>query len=102
MSIKGKLKDFKHRLTDRHMYTIVSLVLIGVLLWGVYQNRRATDYKNQLNSQYNRMFFDLTDNVNNVESLLAKSLMSASSVKTSETLQEAWAQSNMAQMNIIQ
>lgn len=102
MSIKGKLKDFKHRLTDRHMYTIVSLVLIGVLLWGFYQNRRATDYKNQLNNQYNRMFFDLTDNINNVESLLAKSLISASPVKTSETLKEAWAQSNMAQMNIIQ
>jgi spore germination protein len=102
MSIKGKLKDFKYRLTDRRMYTIVSLTLIGVLLWGVYQNRRATDYKNLLNNQYNRMFFDLTDNVNNIESLLAKSLISASPAKTSKTLQEAWAQANMAQMNIIQ
>ena len=102
MKVKEKLKDFKNRLTDRHMYTIVSLTLVGVLLWGFYQNRRATDYAMQLNNQYNRMFFDLTDNMNNVESLLAKSLICSSPLKTSETLQKAWGQANLAQLNIIQ
>lgn len=100
MSIREKLLDFKRRLSDRKMYSIVVVIIAAVAIWGFYQYRHAADLRQELDNQYNRAFYDLTGYVQNVEVLLTKALITSTPDKTASTLQEAWRQSNLAQTNL--
>jgi spore germination protein len=100
MGIRRKLLDFKQRLSDRKMYSIVLVVIAIIAVWGLYQYKRTMDLRQELDNQYNRAFFELTGYVQNVEVLLAKSLITSTKEKTAQTMQEAWRQSNMAQSNL--
>lgn len=100
MSIREKLQDFKRRLSDRKMYSIVVVAIAAVSIWGIYQYKHAANLRQELDNQYNRAFYDMTGYVNNVEVLLIKSLICSTPSKTAATLQEAWRQANMAQTNL--
>lgn len=100
MNIREKLQDFKRRLSDRKMYSIVVVVIAGVAIWGIYQYKHAANLRQELDNQYNRAFYDMTGYVNNVEVLLIKSLICSTPSKTAATLQEAWRQANLAQSNL--
>jgi len=100
MGIRDKLLDFKRRLSDRKMYSIVIAVIGAVAIWGIYQYKRAADLRQELDNQYNRSFYEMVGYVNNVETLLAKSLVSTTTEKTAITLQEAWKQATLAQTNL--
>ncbi len=100
MGIREKLLDFKRRLSDRKMYSIV-IVIIGVVsVWGIYQYKHASNLRQELDNQYNRAFYDMVGYVENVETLLAKSLVASTPAKTASTLQAAWGQANLAQTNL--
>lgn len=97
---RAKLLDFKKRLSDRHMYSIV-LVIVGVMgIWGLYQYKRTMNLRQELDNQYNRAFLDMVTYVDNVEVLLAKSLISVTPRRTAATLQDAWREANLAQTNL--
>lgn len=100
LGIRDKLLDFKRRLSDRKMYSIVILLIGAVSIWGIYQYKHAANLRQELDNQYNRAFYDMVGYVNNVETLLAKSMISTTTAKTAVTLQEAWKQANMAQTNL--
>lgn len=100
MGIREKLLDFKRRLSDRKMYSIVIVLIAAVAIWGIYQYKHAANLRQELDNQYNRAFYDMVGYVRNVETLLAKSLITATPARTATTLQEAWRQSNMAQTNL--
>ncbi|RXE58763.1 germination protein YpeB [Acetivibrio mesophilus] len=100
MSIREKLLDFKRRLSDRKMYSIVVVAIAAVAMWGFYQYKHAADLRQELDNQYNRAFYEMVGYVNNVEVLLVKSLISNNPEKTAQTMQEAWRQSNLAQSNL--
>lgn len=100
MNIREKLLDFKRRLSDRKMYSIVIVVIAAVAMWGFYQYKHAANLRQELDNQYNRAFYEMTGYVNNVEVLLIKSLIANTPEKTAATMQEAWRQANMAQTNL--
>jgi germination protein YpeB len=100
LSIREKLLDFKRRLSDRKMYSIVIVLIAAVALWGVYQYKHAAELRQELDNQYNRAFYDMVSYVGNVQTLLAKSLITSTPTKTSTILQEAWRQSDLAQTNL--
>lgn len=100
MSIREKLLDYKRRLSDRKMYSIVVVVIAAVAIWGIMQYKNSAQLRQQLDNQYNRAFYDMTGYVNNVEVLLVKSLIASTPSKAAATLQEAWRQANMAQSNL--
>ncbi|NSW92221.1 MAG: germination protein YpeB [Firmicutes bacterium] len=97
MGFRDKLQDFKRRLSDRKMYSIVIVVIAAVAIWGIYQYKHAASLRQQLDNQYNRALYDMIGYVNNVETLLLKSLITSTPEKTSAILQEAWRQANFAQ-----
>lgn len=99
-SIREKLLDFKRRLSDRKMYSVVIVVIAVVAIWGIYQYKHASNLRQELDNQYNRAFFDMVGYVNNVDTLLTKSMIASSTTKTASTLQEAWRQANLAQTNL--
>ncbi len=100
MGIREKLLDFKRRLSDRRMYSIVIIVIGAVALWGFYQYKHSANLRQELDNQYNRAFFDMVGYVNNVETLLMKSMITSTPDKTAATLQEAWRQANLAQTDL--
>lgn len=100
MGIREKLLDFKRRLSDRKMYSIVVVLIAAVSIWGIYQYKHAANLRQELDNQYNRAFYDMVGYVRNVETLLAKSLITATPTRTATMLQEAWRQSNLAQTNL--
>ena len=79
------------------MYSIVVVIIAAIAGWGIYQHKHAANLRQQLDNQYNRAFYDMVGYVNNVETLLVKSLITSTPEKTASTLQEAWRQSNFAQ-----
>lgn len=100
MGIREKLLDFKKRLSDRKMYSIVVVVIAVVAIWGFYQYKHASNLRQELDNQYNRAFFDMVGYVNNVDTLLMKSMIASTTTKTASTMQEAWRQANLAQTNL--
>jgi len=100
LSIRGKLKDFKNRLSDRKMYTITIVALALVAAWGMYQYRNAANLRQELDNQYNRAFYEMVGYVDNVQALLIKSLITSTPNATATTMQEAWRQANLAQANL--
>ncbi|QNU68675.1 germination protein YpeB [Ruminiclostridium herbifermentans] len=79
---------------------IAILALFGVGTWGYYQNKQLTALRIQNENQYNRAFLDLTNYVDDLEVLLAKSLVTSTPKSTSAMLEEVWRQSNLAQENM--
>ncbi|MDF2522475.1 MAG: germination protein YpeB [Clostridiales bacterium] len=100
MGIRSKLIDFKNRLSDRKMYSVVLVTIAVIAGWGIYQYKHAANLRQELDNQYNRAFFEMTGYVNNVETILMKSLITNTPTKTAAILQEAWRQANMAQTNL--
>jgi spore germination protein len=98
--IREKLLDFKRRLSDRKMYSIVIVVIAAVAIWGLYQYRHAASLRQELDNRYNNAFYDMVGYVRNVEVLLIKALVASTPTKAAETLQEAWRQANLAQTNL--
>jgi spore germination protein len=100
LGIRDKLLDFKRRLSDRKMYSIVIVTIAAVAIWGIYQYKTAMNLRQELDNQYNRAFFEMVGYVNNVETLLAKSLIASTQAKTATTLQTAWGHAVLAQTNL--
>ena len=98
--VREKLLDFKRRLSDRKMYSVVLVVVAILVAYGVFQYKKTIELRQELDNQYNRAFFDLVGYTNNMETILTKSLLTSSPTKTAGMLQEAWSQANLAQTNL--
>lgn len=94
--IKQKIYDWKDRLKDRHMLTIVVVFLVVIVGMGVFIYKKQTQYRQTMENQYNMAFFELVDYVQNVENFLAKSLISKTPEHGAETLTNVWREANLA------
>lgn len=100
MGIRKKLLDFKHRLSDRHMYSIVLVVTAVIASAGIYQYKKAMDYRNFVENQYNKSFHELVGYVQNIEVTLAKSMLVNSPRQMVDLSSEIWRQSASAQADL--
>ncbi len=95
-SLKSKMIDWKNRLKDRHMLSIVVVSIAALIILGLYTYKKQTEYRQASENSYNMAFFELVDYVQNVETYLAKSLISSSSEQGAETLTNVWREANLA------
>lgn len=96
-SLKEKVYDWKNRLQDRHMLTVVVISAIILIAMGLYIYKRERDFRQATENNYNMAFFELVDYVQNVETYLAKSLISSTPEHGAETLTHVWREANLAQ-----
>ena len=94
--IKQKLYDWKDRLKDRHMLTLVITLISVIVIMGIIIYKKQTEYRQVMENQYNMAFFELVDYVQNVENFLAKSLISTTPEHGAETLTNVWREANLA------
>ena len=96
--VKNKLIDWKDRLKDRHMLSIIVVLFAIIIAMGVWIYKKQVDYRRASENQYNMAFYELVDYVQNVETYLAKSLISNTSEHGAETLTHVWREANLAQV----
>lgn len=96
-SLKEKVYDWKDRLKDRHMLTLVVVLVAIIVALGLFTYKKQRDYKQASENSYNMAFFELVDYVDSVEVYLAKSLVSNTPEHGAETLTYVWREANLAQ-----
>lgn len=93
----NKLQDWKERLKKGHMLSVICVLLIIVAVLGVILYQKQREYRQASENSYNMAFYELVDYVQNVETYLAKSLISSTSEHGAETLTNLWREANLAQ-----
>ena len=93
----NKLQDWKERLKKGHMLSVICVLLIIVVALGIILYKKQQEYRQTSENSYNMAFYELVDYVQNVETYLAKSLISSTSEHGAETLTNLWREANLAQ-----
>ena len=94
--IKNKLIDWKNRLKDRHMLSIIVVLFSIIIILGIYTYKKQIEFRQASENSYNMAFYELVDYVQNVEVYLAKSLITNSPESSSESLTNVWREANLA------
>lgn len=81
---------------------ILSLALVVAIGWGYTQYRQKIIYKRSLNSQYQRYFYDMKDNIETVQTSLEKALLSESRERNILLLSQIYQQAYFAQDRLTQ
>lgn len=76
--------------------TILAIAIVVTGAWGYNQYRMRNYYEDQLINQYQRIFYDMKDNVETVQTSLSKSLVSASEESDILLLSQIYQQSYFA------
>ena len=100
MNIRKKLLDFKERLSDRHMYSIVLVVTAIIASIGIYQYKRALDFQTQVVNSYQRSFTDMVDYVDSIDNSLTKALLVKTPSHLSAISAELWRKAAFAQASL--
>lgn len=96
------MRDWIKRLKKVHMLSIITIFLVIILcLIAVLVNKQKVAKQASENS-YNMAFYELVDYVQNVETYLAKSLISSTPEHGAETLTNVWREANLAQAYLAQ
>ncbi len=95
-AIKNKLIDWKNRLKDRHMLSIVVVLFTIIVVMAIYIYKKQTEYRQASENAYNMAFYEVVDYVQNVEVFLAKSLITNSPESSAESLTNVWREANLA------
>jgi len=96
--ISEKLVDWKNRLKDRHMLSIIVVLFTIIIIMALWIYKKQTEFRQASENQYNMAFFELVDYVQNVETYLAKSLISGTPEHGAQTLTNVWKEANLAQV----
>ncbi|MBR2787010.1 MAG: germination protein YpeB [Clostridia bacterium] len=97
ISLKEKVYDWKDRLKDRKMLTLVVVLISIIVALGLFTYKKQIQYRQASENSYNLAFFELVDYVDSVEAYLAKSLVSNTPEHGAETLTYVWREANLAQ-----
>ncbi len=93
----NQLEDWKNRLKKGHMLSVICVLLVVVVALGILLYSKQREYRQASENSYNMAFYELVDYVQNVETYLAKSLISSTSEHGAETLTNLWREANLAQ-----
>lgn len=84
------------------MLSVICVLLIVVIALGILLYSKQREYRQASENSYNMAFYELVDYVQNVETYLAKSLISSTSEHGAETLTNLWREANLAQAYLSQ
>lgn len=92
--------DRINRSQRRWIVPVLSLALVGSLVWGVQQFQARRGWEIRTENQYNRAFTELTTHVDGLESQLAKAMVSNSPTALRRYFSDIWQQANMSQNDL--
>jgi len=86
----------------KHIVTLLIIFVAIILGLVVYMRNRENAYVQATENNYNQAFYELVSYVQNVESYLAKSMISTTPEHGAETLTHVWREANLAQTYLAQ
>ena len=86
----------------RHIYWLFSVAVTVLAVFGIYEFYSAKAYRQGLEDSYNRAFFELTDYVDDIDTLLAKSMLATSASEMAGLSQELSVQATAAKSCLAQ
>ena len=93
----NKIKDWIGRLKKGHMLSVICVFLVIIVALIAVLVNKEKEAKQASENSYNMAFYSLVDYVQNVETYLAKSLISSTAEHGAETLTNVWREANLAQ-----
>ena len=96
------MRGWINRLKKAHMLSIIFIALMVIILLVAILIKYQKTAKQASENSYNMAFYELVDYVQNVETYLAKSLISSTPEHGAETLTNVWRESNLAQAYLSQ
>lgn len=100
--INKGLINLKNNSKMKIMLAIIVVLVIVIVGLIIYMNNNKKEYKQVSSNIYNMSFYEAVDYVNNVETYLAKSLISTSPEYGAKTLMYVWREANLAQAYLAQ
>lgn len=101
-NIKNGSIHLKNSSKMKIMIAIIIILIITIIGLIVYMNNNKKDTIRTSSNIYNMSFYEAVDYVDNVETYLAKSLISTSSEYSAKTLMYVWREANLAQAYLAQ
>ena len=86
----------------KKLYWLFSVVVVALGVFGIYKNYSAKAYKQGLEDTYNRAFFELTDYVDDIDTLLAKGMLVNSAGEMASIANEISVQASAAKACLAQ
>ncbi len=86
----------------KNFYWLTTVLVVALGVFGTYEFFRARAYKNSLEDTYNRAFFELTDYVDDIDTLLAKGMLATSAGEMASISQELSVQASSAKACLAQ
>ena len=96
------MNDWINRLKKAHMLSIIFIALMVIIVLAAVLIKNQKTAKQASENSYNMAFYELVDYVQNVETYLAKSLISSTPEHGAETLTNVWREANLAQAYLSQ
>lgn len=87
----------KEKLRENWKYIIMIILAIALIALGIYTWNKQKEYKTASDNGYNMAFYELVDYVQNVETYLAKAMISTTPEHGAETLSHLWREADLAQ-----
>lgn len=87
---------------NRRQYWIFSVIVVALGVFGIYEFYNARAYRQSLEDTYNRAFFELTDYVDDIETLLAKGMLANSAGEMASISSELSVQASAAKACLAQ
>ena len=82
---------------DKKLFIIIIVVLsVALIALGIHSYNQKTVQVQMIENQYNMAFYEVVDYVQNVETYLAKSLISTTPEHAAQTLTQVWREANLA------
>lgn len=86
----------------KNLYWLFSVTVTVLAVFGIYEFYNAKAYRRGLEDSYNRAFFELTDYVDDIDTLLAKSMLATSAGEMASLSQELSVQATAAKSCLAQ
>ncbi len=104
-NMQTKFTDWKNRLKDRHMFSIVMVIiilLIAVIVLAFYTYNKQREFRQVSENAYNMAFYELINYVEEVETYLAKSTITSTAQHGAETLSNVWNEAKLGEAYLSQ
>lgn len=85
-----------------YIYGIMIVFLIVIIVLGIMLYKKNEDYTIEVENQYNLAFYELIHYMQDVETYLAKAMISSTPEHGAETLTNVWKEANLAQVYLSQ
>lgn len=96
------LKNIIQNCKKNYLYGIIAVLVLFSCILGGNIYIKNENYVREVENKYNLAFYQLVDYVENIESYLAKSLISNSPEHGAETLTNVWREANLASTYLAQ